>query len=531
MNKCFRLMFVALLVVCCAAVAHADDLTVYDGTQVSTYVPLPTANYREATTRGQVIYPAEVLTAMMGQPINGFTLYINDEGCKMNGGTLRVSMGEVDVTTFSSKTFFSNLTAVAQVSMHEGAHEVDIEFDTPYTYNGGNLVIDFYVLRGGESEAYNFTYFYGLYQQGHSALTTGDEGNEYREFIPKTTFYYGEKESVAARVNPRAVNFNTVRAGEIDEQTVYLTNTGLNAFTPVVTADAPFSVTVPQTPVQPGETVEITAVFAPASAGSFEGTLLVDCGNDVVLEVPMTGEALFNGANITVCDGNARNQYVPFNGIYADDLNTLGQMIYPAEKLTQMKNGKIVALTFYTQSPINMRNVVLQLSMMNTNQDEFAEATPITGMSVVGSANVINRDTVITFELDAPFEYTGDNLAIEVKVSGTGWTSTTFFLGEETANNASYTHYVAWSGVKNDVYQFLPMATFTYQEAAEPQVVCGDVDGNGLVNVTDATVLINALLNENFSGINEANADVDGNGALNVTDATLLIGFLLTGHW
>lgn len=59
-------MFVALLVVCCAAVAHADDLTVYDGTQVSTYVPLPTANYREATTRGQVIYPAEVLTAMMG---------------------------------------------------------------------------------------------------------------------------------------------------------------------------------------------------------------------------------------------------------------------------------------------------------------------------------------------------------------------------------------------------------------------------------------------------------------------------------
>ena len=529
MNKCFRLMFVALLVICCATVAHADDLTVYDGTQVSPYVPLPTAQYREATTRGQVIYPAEELAAMAGQSINGFTLYVNDEGCKMNGGTLRVSMGEVDVTAFSSKTFFSNLTAVALVSMHKGAYEVD--FDTPYTYNGGNLVIDFYVLQGGESEAYNFTYFYGVFQQGHSALTTGDEGNEYREFIPKTTFYYGEKDAVAARVNPRAVGFNTVRAGESDEQTVYLTNTGLNAFTPVVTASAPFSATVPQTPVQPGQTVEITAVFAPTSAGTFEGTMQVDCGSGVVLDVPLTGEALLNGTNFTVCDGSAKNQYVPFNGIYVDDLNTKGQMIYPAEKLTQMKNGKIVALTFYTQSPINMRNVVLQLSMMNTDQEEFAQATPITGMSVVGSANVINRDTVITFELDAPFEYTGGNLALEVKVSGTGYTSTTFFLGEATSNYASYTHYISWSGEKNEIYQFLPKATFTYQEPAEPQVIRGDVDGNGQVNVTDATVLINALLNENFSNVNMANADVDDNGSLNITDATALISFLLSGHW
>ena len=100
MKKYCSYVFAALLIICGAAVAYADDLTVFDGSQVSPYVPLPTANYNSMGTRGQVIYPAEALTAMVGQPINGFTLYVNDEGCKMNGGELRISMAEVEAQHF-----------------------------------------------------------------------------------------------------------------------------------------------------------------------------------------------------------------------------------------------------------------------------------------------------------------------------------------------------------------------------------------------------------------------------------------------
>ena len=57
----------------------------------------------------------------------------------------------------------------------------------------------------------------------------------------------------------------------------------------------------------------------------------------------------------------------------------------------------------------------------------------------------------------------------------------------------------------------------------------GDVNGDGSVNITDATVLINALLNENFTGINISAADVSGDGLVNITDATLLINTLLNG--
>ena len=59
-------------------------------------------------------------------------------------------------------------------------------------------------------------------------------------------------------------------------------------------------------------------------------------------------------------------------------------------------------------------------------------------------------------------------------------------------------------------------------------VVHGDVDGDGLVNLNDLTVLINALLTNDMTGINVDGADVNGDGSINVLDVTSLIEQLLT---
>ena len=53
----------------------------------------------------------------------------------------------------------------------------------------------------------------------------------------------------------------------------------------------------------------------------------------------------------------------------------------------------------------------------------------------------------------------------------------------------------------------------------------GDVDGNGAVNVSDVTALVNMIL-----GVvpkDEERADVDGNGAVNVSDVTALVNIIL----
>ena len=59
------------------------------------------------------------------------------------------------------------------------------------------------------------------------------------------------------------------------------------------------------------------------------------------------------------------------------------------------------------------------------------------------------------------------------------------------------------------------------------EVMLGDVDGNGIINVSDATLLITYVLNGN-ADINRPNSDMDDNGIINVSDITLLINYLLT---
>ena len=69
---------------------------------------------------------------------------------------------------------------------------------------------------------------------------------------------------------------------------------------------------------------------------------------------------------------------------------------------------------------------------------------------------------------------------------------------------------------------------FTVPALAGAEILLGDVNSDGYVNSTDATVLINAVLSEDFSAVNSDNADMDANGTINVTDAILLINYLLT---
>ena len=59
--------------------------------------------------------------------------------------------------------------------------------------------------------------------------------------------------------------------------------------------------------------------------------------------------------------------------------------------------------------------------------------------------------------------------------------------------------------------------------AAENEVLLGDVDGNGVVNVVDAT-LVQMIAAEMTTVSDERMkaADVDGNGDVNVVDATLI---------
>ena len=57
----------------------------------------------------------------------------------------------------------------------------------------------------------------------------------------------------------------------------------------------------------------------------------------------------------------------------------------------------------------------------------------------------------------------------------------------------------------------------------------GDVNGDGAVNISDVTQLINYLLTDNAAEDAAADCDLDGNAG--ISDVTALINFLLAGEW
>ena len=173
---------------------------------------------------------------------------------------------------------------------------------------------------------------------------------------------------------------------------------------------------------------------------------------------------------LTVCDGQELNYLVPINGWYVDQEGTMSQMIYPAEMLSEMQNGKISQVKFYPEEAIEFEACELQLSFKTVDENGFESTTAIEGATAVSTMDAIYGRNELVFDLYTPYEYTGGNLMVEVEVTYAGdynWV-TTYFLGVATENNASYSHYMSYGTPTDALHHFLPKCTFTYEAGTTP---------------------------------------------------------------
>lgn len=525
MKKSFKLLSAALMALAMVAPAQAETLNVFHGTTGTSYViPIHSTYYDTPGTKSQVIYPASALTAMTGQQINSITFYAND-GIQMDGGLFSVSIGETVNETFEVPiAFIDGLTQVATASMVKNDTELTIKFSTPYTYNGGNLVVDMTVVNGGE---WGTTQFAGVTQDDWTALT---RSNSRQMFIPKATFDYGIPEDYSARISAEELNFTTT-VGTESVQMLVITNNGLKAFTPTFSPlDAPFGIGTDAAEVAPGTTLTIPVKFAPVAGGEYNAALTIDCGEAGNFVVNITGKAYEPANELLVADGTDVCYYLPVYGGLYDMVGGRDQMIYPAEMLDDMVGCEIAAVTFYPTEALTFGGGNIQLSLKAIDEAEFAQAVPFTGLTAVANLSPVRYDdTELTFVFDTPFVYTGGNLLVETLVTEAGSYGNTEFYGINQGKAVSY-YYYNWYAEDFAVDQFLPKANFMYRGAA-PQWLLGDVNHDNIVDVQDVTMLISYVLGTPLPGFYVNEAECTGTEPIDIQDVTALIGRVLTGLW
>ena len=213
----------SLMMLCFAffSVARADELTVHDSTDTNGFIPMY-GGYFDDFTKSEFVFPASELADMTGSMITSMKFYVSGLGNSLNGWntTQQVFLKEVASETLSDYSGIEGATIVFDGSLTApttGPSELEITFSTPYTYNGGNLLVGIYNTTKG---TFQFVYFYGetvtgASGAGYNSTSLANVSFTQCDFLPKTTFKYGCVPPVQFTANEVGPSFATLSWTEV----------------------------------------------------------------------------------------------------------------------------------------------------------------------------------------------------------------------------------------------------------------------------------------------------------------------------
>ena len=186
-KKVFSLMMMLLLAF--TGFVRADELTVNDGTTTNGYVPVY-GFYADAYLKCEFVQPAADLADVVGGTINGLTFYASQSSVNWGSANFQVFVTEVANASISDFAGPGTVVYTGALSIANG--EMAVNFTTPYTYNGGNLLVGVYNTVTG---SYVTSSWYGVTAsgasvQGYSYSSLSDVTATQRNFLPKMKIDY-----------------------------------------------------------------------------------------------------------------------------------------------------------------------------------------------------------------------------------------------------------------------------------------------------------------------------------------------------
>lgn len=164
--------------------------TVADSTAVHAMVPLDFYNCDGSGVReAQMLYPASLLTSMNGSTLGSITFYHQNATASktLTASTWYILIGETTETDLSSGFSTVALDTVYAGNLVVTSGVFSFDFTTPYTYNGGNLIVE--ILTTGATGNWFGSSNQGCYGMDNIGSTYSSMSTpNYTSFLPKTTF-------------------------------------------------------------------------------------------------------------------------------------------------------------------------------------------------------------------------------------------------------------------------------------------------------------------------------------------------------
>ena len=166
---------------------------VADGTNTDSYVPVY-GYYADAYLRCQSIYPVDMLEDLTpGSVISSLTFYSSSTSVSWGAASFEVILSEETETTLSGY-----ITPTAPTTVYTGSLSIDasglmtVNFTTPYTYTGGNLMVE---IDNTVEGTYVSASFYGISStgstmQGYSYSDISSVSANQRNFLAKMQIEY-----------------------------------------------------------------------------------------------------------------------------------------------------------------------------------------------------------------------------------------------------------------------------------------------------------------------------------------------------
>lgn len=373
------------------------------------------------------------------------------------------------------------------------------------------------ILLPATAAAYDFEVdgiYYNKINGSDATVTSGDYGYAGDITIPETVTYNGMTYSVTGIGYKAFYNCSSLTSVTIGNS---VTSIGDNAFskcTGLTNVIIPNSVTKIYSEAF-SNCSGLTSITIPNSVTVIEGLafagcygleeIIVESGNPVYDSrdncnaiIETASNTLVSGCKNTVIPNTVTAIYGAFVGI-----STLTNIEIP-NSVTFIGHGAFLECTGLT-------NIVIPNSVTQIGIETFASCSGLTNVTIGNAVTLID---------DFAFEYC-NNLKIITCLAMTPPNANRF----RAFYNFDASLYVPDASL--EAYQTTyPWNRFSNIIGINPTTP-GDVDGDGEINISDVTSLIDMLLN---GGEISAGADVDGDGQVNISDVTALIDKLLNGN-